>query len=351
MQQLTTAGSKIAIACQGGGSHTAFTAGVLKKLLQAQVDDHYEIVGLSGTSGGAICATTAWYGLLKKAQGSPEPTYKWLVDFWQANSANLMWEKYVNSFVINTIRWQDSGMMPAYAANPYNSQWLLNLWQSLSPRKEYMNFRGLLEKHINFDEITSLTNPSSPRLLLGAANILDGEFKAFDSLKQEIVVEAIMASAGIPTIFEAIEIGKAAYWDGLFSENPPLRGLIETDITLRPEEIWVIQINPTASRSIPMTAASIIDRRNELAGNLSLYQEIRFIELVNKWIEENLFRDEHQWQFKPITIRWIQMSEQVSEKLDYASKLDRSPSFIQMLMQDGEKQATHFLMNLNQVSV
>ena len=74
---------RLAIACQGGGAQTAFTAGVLKKLFEKGVHEKYHIVGLSGTSGGAICALLAWYGLLKAAKGSTEPIYKGLVDFWK----------------------------------------------------------------------------------------------------------------------------------------------------------------------------------------------------------------------------------------------------------------------------
>ena len=54
---------RVAIACQGGGSHTAFTAGVLSRLLDGPELDEYEIVGLSGTSGGAVCALMAWTAL------------------------------------------------------------------------------------------------------------------------------------------------------------------------------------------------------------------------------------------------------------------------------------------------
>ncbi len=342
---------KIAIACQGGGSHTAFTAGVLKKLLEKSVHEQYDIVGLSGTSGGGICATTTWYGLLKKAKGAQEPVYKWLVDFWKDNSANLLWEKYLNNSTIQTIRLQDMGMIPTFAANPYNSEWILNILKALSPRKEYLDFKALLEKHINFEEIENLVGPSSPRLLLGSVNIFSGDFKAFDSRKGEISVEAVMASAGIPNLFKAIKIDEGAYWDGLFSENPPIRKLIEVDVSDRPEEIWVIQINPKTRKTEPMTAEDIADRRNELSGNLSLYQEIHYMKLVNEWIERGVFSEEHKWQFKPIEIRWIDMSPELSESLDYASKLDRSPSFINMLMADGEKQAEKFLSSFTPIPV
>ena len=82
---------RIAIACQGGGSHTAFTAGVLRELLtDGTLDEQgYEIVGLSGTSGGAICAFLTWYALLGEEDGK-EAAADLLENFWtKDNSAYL----------------------------------------------------------------------------------------------------------------------------------------------------------------------------------------------------------------------------------------------------------------------
>jgi predicted acylesterase/phospholipase RssA len=50
--QAIRAKKKIAIACQGGGSQTAFTAGALKALCEERIADEFEIVSMSGTSGG-----------------------------------------------------------------------------------------------------------------------------------------------------------------------------------------------------------------------------------------------------------------------------------------------------------
>ena len=174
---------KIAIACQGGGSHTAYTAGVLKKILEEGVHQTYDLVGLSGTSGGAFCATFSWYGLLKTANGSKVPPYKWLVDFWNANSANSPWEKAFNALSIGTSRLVQSGIIPSYPANPYQSEWIMDFWRSMSPRKEFLDFKLMLENHIDFEEIQNLIKLSSPRLFLSAVDILSGEFKVFDSIK------------------------------------------------------------------------------------------------------------------------------------------------------------------------
>ena len=89
---------------------------------------------------------------------------------------------------------------------------------------------------------------------------------------------AILASAAIPTLFRAVWIDHKAYWDGLFSQNPPIRDFVQVSDSSdeKPDEIWVIQINPQGRPREPMSLEEIRDRRNELAGNLSLNQEIYF---------------------------------------------------------------------------
>ena len=335
---------KIAIACQGGGSHTAFTAGVLKKLLEEGVHQTYDLVALSGTSGGAICATASWYGLLKTANGSGDPPYKWLVDFWKANSANSPWEKAFNALAIGTTRLAQNGIIPSYPADPYHTDWMMDFWMTMSPRKDFLDFKLMLENHIDFKEIQTLVEPASPRLFLGAVDILSGHFKVFDSRKpNEIRVEALMASAAIPTLFKAVEIDGAAYWDGLFSHNPPVTEFLALKREQRPDEIWVIMINPFESKNIPQTAQDIIDRRNELSGNMSLYQEIRFIKQINHWIKKGVLKKELMDKVKPVEIRWIKMSEEITDRLDYSSKLERDAAFIEGLMDEGERQAKKFL--------
>jgi len=349
-----TSKTKLAIACQGGGSHTAFTAGVLKKFLENNVQEKYDLVGLSGTSGGALCATLCWVGLLEAARGrTSRPVYQRLLNFWRANTAVTAWERSLNNFTLQFLRLQDSSALPAFAPNPYSLQGTLKGLMSMTPRKEYLDFEQLLNNHIPFGEIPSLIQPDSPRLFLGAVNILSGEFKTFDSKKGEINIEAIRASAAIPNVFTAVQIGDGMYWDGLFSENPPIGCFLARDGELaepeeRPEEVWVVLINPKERDTEPTTAQEISDRRNELSGNLSLFQEIRFIETVNKWVEGGAFKSDFvlENELKPVRVRFIAMSKEIADGLDYVSKLDRSPSFIEMLIEDGENQGQKFWESL-----
>ncbi len=110
---------KIAIACQGGGSHTAFTAGVLKTLLEKNVHRNYQLVGLSGTSGGAVCALLTWYSLLRSAKGDQETVYDRLIAFWEDNTAQLFWEQVWNGWSVGLTRLQSSGVIPEFKLSPY----------------------------------------------------------------------------------------------------------------------------------------------------------------------------------------------------------------------------------------
>ena len=312
---------RVAIACQGGGSHTAFTAGVLKKLLKEKVEGKhdYEVVALSGTSGGAICALLTWYGLLMNDNNR---AVELLDSFWRDNSVSSLQDKLVNDWLLWTNRFfENTGGMPTISPYYYPSR-----GQDL--------LRSLLEKHVDFRRINNLVKQSSPLLLVGAANVLSGEFKAFSSHRDEINVDIILASVAIPTLFRAVHMEGGVYWDGLFSQNPPVREL--PDAEPKPNEIWVIQINPETSESEPKSMPDITDRRNELSGNLSLYKEIHFIKTINKWVEEgSLSGTKHE----VIDIKWIQMLRD----LDSASKLNRDPSFVQEMMAYGEDQAEKFL--------
>jgi NTE family protein len=316
---------RVAIACQGGGSHTAFTAGVLKRLLRDEAMAGYELVGLSGTSGGAICALLAWYGL---AGGDPARPGELLDAFWADNAASAPHERLLNSSMVWAGALQNLVSLPAVSpyAGPFAEVGAAEL-------------RRLLERRVDFDALPDAER--HPLLLVGAVDVLSGQFKAFSSRRDRISAETILASAAIPTLFRSVRVGGGTYWDGLFSQNPPVRELVDT----RPDEIWVIQINPTRLESEPRSALEISDRRNELAGNLSLHQELRFIEKIDELLEEDaLVRD---GRYRTIVVRVIELSRAgVAGRLGAASKLNRDPAFIAALIAHGEARAHEFLAAL-----
>ena len=170
-------------------------------------------------------------------------------------------------------------------------------------------------------------------LLVGAVDVLSGQFNVFKN--DEVSAEALLASAAIPTLFRAVKIGDKVYWDGLFSQNPPVRELTETS----PDEIWVIQINPTHRPKEPTSIEEIRDRRNELAGNLSLEQETYFIRKINEFVSNKSFSND---KYKHIEVRRIRMLRD----LNYSTKIERRLEFIRDLIAYGEHQAEDFLKGL-----
>jgi NTE family protein len=128
------------------------------------------------------------------------------------------------------------------------------------------------------------------------------------------------------------------YWDGLFSQNPPVRELVDA----QPDEIWVIQINAKEFATEPQSSRDIADRRNELSGNLSLYQELHVIEKIDQLLEEGLLAS--GGRFRPIVVRIIELERsRISRSLGTVSKLNRDVDFIRELMAHGGKRADEFL--------
>lgn len=317
---------RVAIACQGGGSHTAFTAGVLKRLFQEALTDH-QVVGLSGTSGGAICALLAWYAL---REGDPPSAERLLDEFWADNSASTPVEQMLNATTMLAGEFQQFFVTPAIS--PYDNVFAVEAAET---------FKRMLERRIDFDRLDLDPAGQPPLLLIGAVDVLSGEFRAFDSRADRISAQTILASAAIPTLFRSVPLNGGTYWDGLFSQNPPIRELIDA----QPDEIWVIQINPKERATEPTTAVDIADRRNELAGNLSLYQELHFIEKIDQLLEAGVLTPDSK--YKSIMVRVIELSpSRLGRPLGVTSKLNRDPAFIRDLIAHGQAQADEFLTAL-----
>ena len=314
---------KIAIACQGGGSQTAFTAGVLSAFFEHDLHQTKRVVSLSGTSGGAVCASLAWFGLLKAARGDPVPIQKRMQDFWKEIMAQLPAEVAMDRMSAEMLRMIENGMLPHVELTPISalSQMFTTALTTFLPRRFFTDLKGALEEHIDFEAIPELLQDDSPVLLLGAADVLTGELKKFNSRDGEFCVEAILASAAIPTLFPAVEINGHHYWDGLFSDNPPIKELMRGPFVGGeniPDEIWVIQINPTEVDSLPSTNGQIFDRRNQMEGNVSLRrQSLEFVEFCNyllseKAVDYDVLAKHGFTRREPITVRTVHMSPRTS---------------------------------------
>ena len=347
---------RIAIACQGGGSQCAFIAGTLRTFFEQGIHRRYRIVGLSGTSGGALTAALAWGGLLRQASGEPIAIGDRIIAFWKDLSAQTPEEVLLDGFLVELVRLVERGLLPSFATSPSSMGFRLGSQVAgpLVARQEFTDLRAALLKHIDFDALPSADSDESPVLLVGAADVLQGTFKIFSSARGEIKLEALLASAAIPNLFPAVWVDGHAYWDGIFSSNPPVFGFLQGALMgrhLLPDEIWIIQVNRSEHESVPETPSEIFDRRNHLSGNLSLGHELRFIEMVNLLLREKALTDEFRSRFgietmEPIAVRFVRMSPELQRGLDYPSKLSRQPAHIDALIADGDAQAARFVADL-----
>ena len=215
-----------------------------------------------------------------------------------------------------------------------------------------------------------------PRLLLGAVELHEGDFVAFSSERAPgdggISIDAVLASAAVPWLFRAHEMAgldettlaprPLTLWDGLFSQNPPIRNFLSgvADDARKPDEIWVVQINPTQARldtggaHIALNGGEIWDLRNALAGNLALNQELGFVDAINRRMESGRGDDTSpasaaaQRRDKLVQVDRIVMDGMAVEAaagmpLGANSKLDRDPALRGALWDHGATQARRYL--------
>src|SRR4051794_37591907 len=327
----------VAIACQGGGSHAAFGAGVMHRLLE----DHgskFRLSALTGTSGGAINAVLAWSGLIQGGvENGPAEAQRRLRGLWDDLGASK----------------------PLDVARNWWGQFLLNLpytWE-VSPYAWDLGLRDEMVSRLQtWAKLEAMPRDparlNEPFLFVGTTDILkgvsvairgDGEAVTRKSRKvdlepQPFGYDDVIASLAIPPLYKDVRRRGTAFWDGLFSINPPINAL--TNLEPRSEEIWVIQINPQRSSRAPENMRDIIDRRNELSGNVSLNKELDMIETINSMLADERLTGTH---YTPITVRMLGVEESAPDlDLTYASKFNRDPVFLRHLFDVGVTRAPEF---------
>lgn len=271
---------RINLALQGGGAHGAFTWGVLDRLLD---EDWLEIAGISGTSAGALNGAALKAGLTHApgAEGR------------RAARANLewLWRKVGEVPSLRNDHWAEA-MLPylpaplrrwAEVASPFG--WLGMMTRLVSPYDFGPLWQNPLHAVVASMPFNEICSPEGPRLFVSATNVRTGKIRVFTG--PEIGVDAILASACLPTVFRAVEIDdpatgrREAYWDGGYSGNPALFPLFGPDL---PRDIVVVGINPLRREAVPRSPAEIEDRINEISFNASLLSEMRAISFVRRLI-------------------------------------------------------------------
>jgi NTE family protein len=264
---MSKANKTISLALQGGGSHGAFTWGVLDALLE---DARIEIDGISGTSAGAMNAVALGHGyaLVKgKASDRREAAREALAAFWaaivQMGAASAMQHKLMDVWLGG---WRmATEALPQSSFSPYQTNPL-----DINP------LRNLVEKLFDFERIGKL---AEPRIFVSATHVKTGKAEIFSG--KRLTSASLMASACLPMLFQAVEVDGEHYWDGGFSGNPAMHPLI---YRCHASDVVLVQINPIERNSVPNVGAEIMDRMNELTFNASLLAQMRSIDFVNRMI-------------------------------------------------------------------
>ncbi len=321
-----TALKPINLALQGGGAHGAYTWGVLDALLE---DGRLEFEGVSGTSAGAmntvICAEGMRTGGAAGARAALEAFWRDVSGHSSFNGGASPFNAFLSSaspFGFNmdnspAFMWMNmmSNMFSPYDYNPMN----------INPLQD------VLVKHVDFAALKA--NPPF-HMFISATNVHTGKAKVFDN--NEISAEAVMASACLPLIFQAVEIDGVPYWDGGYMGNPVLFPFF---YNTKCEDILLVQVNPVVRAETPKTAASIMNRLNEITFNASLLREFRAIDFVAKLIDQGVLSHEH---YQQVRMHRIDSTEEFKD-LDASSKLNPEWSFLQILKNMGRNDAINWL--------
>ncbi|MFT6024068.1 MAG: NTE family protein [Ascidiaceihabitans sp.] len=266
---------KINLALQGGGAHGAFTWGALDCLL---ADERIEIAGMSGTSAGALNGAALKAGMLKGGRDGARENLNWL------------WSQVASSQTTALNQWLTSigpaGVSQAIGASlPYMmGEAFTRMVSPYALGPFYNNPLRDIVKQFDFDKVCA---DEGPKLFINATRVRNGKLRVFSA--EEVTTDAILASACLPTMFQAVEMfdtetGQTeAFWDGGYTGNPALFPLFDDSL---PEDIVVININPLERKDLPTTPQQIQNRLNEISFNSSLLREMRAIDFVQRLLED-----------------------------------------------------------------
>jgi len=313
---------RIKVALQGGGSHGAFTWGVLDRLL---AEPRLEIEAVVGTSAGAMNAAVLVDGLVR---GGPERARQELQKFWEDIADLAALSPLQPSLLDRMLGLGNMDFSPSWhvadVLNKVFSPYELNP-AALNPLQK------LLEEAVDFEQLRQGTEPA---LFVSATNVMTGRLRVF--ARHEVTVATIMASACLPMMFHAVEIDGQHYWDGGYCGNPPIFPLIYMG---GGPDILIVQLNPINIPDVPKDVRSIIDRVNTLSFNSSLMREMRMIKFVTDLIDRG---ELSQDRFLRIYIHTIDAEKELSA-LNASSKFNADKEFLHQLHALGVARADAFL--------
>lgn len=313
---------RLDLALQGGGSHGAFTWGVLDRLLE---EPWLEIEAVSGTSAGAMNACVMADGL---AAGGRDQARENLEAFWRRVATAAAFSPLRRGPIdVLTGRWT-LDYSPLYLAmdlmarvfSPYD----------LNPTGGNP-LSAILEESVCFERLTG----GPVQLFITATNVLTGRGRVFRN--PEVTADVLLASACLPTLYQAVEIDGEPYWDGGYSGNPTMTPLVRYCSS---QDIVLVQINPIRRDQLPRTAREIHNRINEVSFNATLLKELRMLALLHNAIKSGVADEAGRWA--GTRIHRIAGDDSLAG-LGASSKLNAEWTFLEMLRDQGRATAQAFL--------
>jgi NTE family protein len=310
------------LALQGGGSHGAFTWGVLDRLLD---DETLAFAGASGASAGALNAAVLATGL---AEGGRPGAQAALRAFWMDVAAQ-------GAVFGRWPRLPGAGLAGYNLdSNPFFA--ISNLFlRAFSPYQ--FNplgdnpLRAVLQRHVKPNALRE----GELKLFITATAVRTGQPRVFR--RADLSVDALLASACLPQMFRAVEIDGEPYWDGGYSGNPAIWPLTYNTAAL---DVVLVKINPLVRPDLPDTPEEIADRVNEITFNAGLISEMRAINFVQRLIEGGrVDRGEYK------NLRLHMVADDVGlAPLHASSKLNTDREFLEALHALGRAAADRFLL-------
>lgn len=308
------------LALQGGGAHGAFTWGVLDRILE---DQRLPIDGISGTSAGAMNAAVLAHGY---CEGGREGARAALESFWRRVSRAALVSPFrrgpldvlLGRWTLDTsplfIGMDIMGrLFSPYDLNPGGSN----------------PMRDILAASIDHRRLAD----SPIKLFVTATNVRTGRGRVFRNA--ELTPDVLLASACLPSLFQAVEIDGEAFWDGGYSGNPTITPLVRETAA---HDTLLVQVNPVERRGTPRTARDILNRLNEVSFNSPLLKELRMIALLRQVAKPGT-GEGAQWA----EMRIHRIAGEVMTDLGYSSKLNAEWAFLSMLRDEGRRAAEKFL--------
>ena len=308
------------LALQGGGSHGAFTWGVLDRLMD---EPWLRIDGISGTSAGAMNAVVLAGGFV--ADG-PAGAKSALSAFWRrvADSARFSpirrspFDVVLGRWTLDTSPFYLAFDLASRVFSPYDLK-----FAGANP------LQRVLADSVDFAQVAR----SPIRLFVTATNVHTGRGRVFRNA--ELTPDIVLASACLPTLFRAIEIDGQSYWDGGYAGNPTITPLVRESDS---HDTLLVAVNPIERPETPRSAREILDRVNEVSFNATLLKELRMIALLRQVVDAGT-SEGRKWA----EMRMHLVTSKVLADLGASSKFNAEWDFLCMLREEGRRAVEAFL--------